>query len=729
MSHTLSNRFYALFVSVFFLFAGFGLFLNSAGVKLSQMGVNNIAIGALNAAFFCGASLSAVAAHRIVSNVGHIRSFSVFGAVFAMCSLAHLMTDNLYAWGVLRLVLGFCYFSMLMVVESWFGEQSAQEKRAKILAVYNLVYYFAFTVGIVLLSLNLSSDNIFVLGTLLVMVAMIPVSLTRMNAPAIPPRQSINVPRVFGIAPLAFVTAFTGGLMVNGLFTMASVFLLQQQFDIQEISAFLTAAMLGGFLIQLPMAKLSDRFGRRNAILVCAVLSAFTAAVGLGAMMLGQATLWLHNGVAFMFGCGLFTLYALSIARANDRLPNDMNTVEVARSLLFCYGLGSLVAPMLLGVITNFAPAYGFYTFYLVSAGLLAFFAWKQPTVPQQERSVFVNAPPVSGSMAVELDPRNEAEHQLFDAAVAAEHVAALDGMTVAANTPDKTCVSLADTADCVAENQRVLVLQAPDLSQIALPETHNYFRLPENLSGKVARLPMNHETLPEAVQAELVMVEVDFAVLPERAFGDIKLIVSDMDSTLINIECIDEIAAGAGLKEQVAAITERAMRGELDFEQSLRSRVALLKGLPESRLQEVYDKVLQLNAGAEYLLQQCQAHNIRFVLVSGGFTFFTDKLKTRLGFEHAYANVLEVENGFLTGQVIGRVIDAQAKADILMQHQIELGCRNDQVIALGDGANDVPMLHAAGIGIAYHAKPKAQNAADLLIQHNGLEAVRGWFR
>lgn len=418
-----NNKFYALFGSVFLLFAGFGLFLNSAGVKLSQMGVNNMAIGALNAAFFCGASLSAVMAHRIVSNVGHIRGFSVFGAMFAMCSLAHVMTDNLYAWGVLRVMLGFCYFSMLMVVESWFSEQSAPEKRAKVLAIYNLVYYFAFTLGIVLLSLNLSSDNIFVLGTLLVMAAMLPVALTRMKAPEIPPRQNINVPRVLAIAPLAFVTAFCGGLLVNGLFTMAAVFLLQQQFSLQQISAFLTASMIGGFLVQLPMAKLSDKFGRRNTITGCATISALTAVVGLGAMWLGQANLWLHYGVSFVLGCGLFTLYALSIARANDRLPNNMNTVEVSRSLLFCYGVGSLVAPMILGAVTDFAPNLGFYGFYALVAAFLAIFASRQPHVPIEERSVFVNMPTVSGSMAAELDPRNEHSHQEFDVAKAEEHI------------------------------------------------------------------------------------------------------------------------------------------------------------------------------------------------------------------------------------------------------------------------------------------------------------------
>lgn len=424
---TLSNRFYALFASVFFLFAGFGLFLNSAGVKLAQMGVNNIAIGALNAAFFFGAAMSAVLAHRIVSNVGHIRSFSVFGAVFAMAALAHLMTEYLPVWGALRVLLGFCYFSMLMVVESWFAEQSAQEKRAKVLAVYNLVYYLAFTLGLLLLSLSLGSDNIFLLGTLLVMTAMLPVALTRMKAPEVPPRQKINVPRVLAIAPLAFVTSFLGGMLVNGLFTMASVFLLHQAFSVQQISIFLTTAMVGGFLVQLPLAKLSDKYGRRNTILGCAVLSAATSAVMLVWMLFGTPTPMVHFGAAFLFGCGLFTLYALSIARANDRLPNNMNTVEVSRSLLFCYGLGSLTAPVVLGVVMQFAPDYGFYGYYLLLSGALAAFAYSQSSVPEEERSVFVTMPGASSAMAAALDPRNEAENRDFDVALAEEHVRNLE--------------------------------------------------------------------------------------------------------------------------------------------------------------------------------------------------------------------------------------------------------------------------------------------------------------
>ena len=251
----------------------------------------------------------------------------------------------------------------------------------------------------------------------------------------------------------------------------------------------------------------------------------------------------------------------------------------------------------------------------------------------------------------------------------------------------------------------------------------------PENQGGRI-RMPVGGDFSPTAEMREnMRRMETDFAVLPDMDFGELGLIVSDMDSTLITIECIDEIAACAGLKERVAEITERAMRGELDFEQSLRSRVALLAGLDERVLADVYENVLKLSPGAEFLLDECKRHNVKFLLVSGGFTFFTERLQQRLGFEYQHANILEIENGRLTGRLKGRVIDAQAKADLLREYRSRLGLQPHQVLAMGDGANDIPMLKEAGIGVAYRAKPKAQAVADACINFGGLERVRGWFK
>ena len=251
----------------------------------------------------------------------------------------------------------------------------------------------------------------------------------------------------------------------------------------------------------------------------------------------------------------------------------------------------------------------------------------------------------------------------------------------------------------------------------------------PENQGGRI-RMPVGGDFSPTAEMREnMRRMETDFAVLPDMDFGELGLIVSDMDSTLITIECIDEIAACAGLKERVAEIIERAMRGELDFEQSLRSRVALLAGLDERVLADVYENVLKLSPGAEFLLDECKRHNVKFLLVSGGFTFFTERLQQRLGFEYQHANILEIENGRLTGRLKGRIIDAQAKADLLREYRSRLGLQPHQVLAMGDGANDIPMLKEAGVGVAYRAKPKAQAVADACINFGGLQRVRGWFK
>ncbi len=270
-----------------------------------------------------------------------------------------------------------------------------------------------------------------------------------------------------------------------------------------------------------------------------------------------------------------------------------------------------------------------------------------------------------------------------------------------------------------------VLVLQHPDIARCDLSGLPSA----DLVSASVARIKVDAGfSLSEQAAAALAAQQIDYAVLPDRNFADLGLIVSDMDSTLITIECIDEIAAGVGLKDKVAEITERSMRGEMDFAQSLTERVALLEGLDEGVLQSVYDNILKLSPGAEYLIAECKRHEVKFLLVSGGFTFFTDRLQQQLGIDYAYANVLEIVDGKLTGKLKGRMIDAQAKADLLCEHQEALGLTPEQVLAVGDGANDIPMLQAAGIGVAYHAKPKTEQHADVAVRFNGLEALRGLF-
>lgn len=217
----------------------------------------------------------------------------------------------------------------------------------------------------------------------------------------------------------------------------------------------------------------------------------------------------------------------------------------------------------------------------------------------------------------------------------------------------------------------------------------------------------------------------LDFGFVPSsRQPVNFGLVVMDMDSTLITIECIDEIADMIGVKPQVAQITEAAMRGEIDFSESLTRRVALLAGLDESALQRVYDERLQLSSGAEKMLGALKQYNIKTLLVSGGFTFFTERLQTRLGLDYTASNTLEIIGGKLSGRVLGKIVDAQAKADQLNRIRNELGLTQDQVVAMGDGANDLKMMSEAGVSIAYRAKPVVQAKASYALNFNGLDAI-----
>lgn len=215
----------------------------------------------------------------------------------------------------------------------------------------------------------------------------------------------------------------------------------------------------------------------------------------------------------------------------------------------------------------------------------------------------------------------------------------------------------------------------------------------------------------------------LDIAVQPEAGRRK-QLLVADMDSTIIAVECIDEIAGMVGVKDQVARITEAAMRGELDFAGALKERVAMLAGLDEAALEKVFAERVRLNPGARTLIQTMNKNGAKTVLISGGFTFFTSRVAELTGFQVARANVLEFKGGKLTGQVVPPIVDSATKKATLLEFAAPLPGGVDAALALGDGANDIPMIEAAGLGVAYHAKPKAAAAADVSIRYGDLTAV-----
>jgi len=228
---------------------------------------------------------------------------------------------------------------------------------------------------------------------------------------------------------------------------------------------------------------------------------------------------------------------------------------------------------------------------------------------------------------------------------------------------------------------------------------------------------------------AELASGLVLQRVTPPLKLTDFKLIAFDMDSTLINIECIDEIADAVGKKAEVAAITEATMRGEIkDFKESLRRRVALLRGVPVTALQQVYDERLRLNPGAAELVGACKTAGLKVLLVSGGFTFFANRVKERLGIDFARSNLLDETDGKLTGRVVqqswGDICDGAEKRRTLLEVASLLGVSAQECIAVGDGANDLPMMGEAGLSVAFHAKPKVREQAMVAINEGGLDRL-----
>jgi phosphoserine phosphatase len=272
-----------------------------------------------------------------------------------------------------------------------------------------------------------------------------------------------------------------------------------------------------------------------------------------------------------------------------------------------------------------------------------------------------------------------------------------------------------------------IVVLQGSNLNDALINN------IEKELDNKAIRTDLYAviETSVELSPQKLIELRTNYAVdiniVPADFVADeAKLLVTDMDSTLISIECVDEIADFINVKPQVAAITEAAMRGEIDFETSLRQRVALLEGLDVSALERVYTERLTLNPGAELMIKGLKAKGIKIALVSGGFTFFTERLKQRLGLDFTMANVLAEKDGKLTGEVVGDICGAQSKADFLLSHCQKLDITPSQVISMGDGANDLLMMKEAGLSIAYHAKPTVQEQADTAINHAGLDGVLG---
>lgn len=241
--------------------------------------------------------------------------------------------------------------------------------------------------------------------------------------------------------------------------------------------------------------------------------------------------------------------------------------------------------------------------------------------------------------------------------------------------------------------------------------------------AGEAIDLPFSGDRVAARAALEALAPPADLFVL-SRANRDCRLFVADMDSTMITVECIDELADYAGLKDEIAAVTESAMRGELDFAQALTGRVALLRGLDAAMIDRCRDERVKLMPGARALVQTLRTRGARTILVSGGFEPFAQPVAAEIGFHRAVANVLHIDDGKLAGTVGEPIVDAARKRGELLSAVEELGLSTAQTLAIGDGANDIPMIEVAGLGIAYHAKPKTRAAADAAIERGDLSVL-----
>lgn len=271
------------------------------------------------------------------------------------------------------------------------------------------------------------------------------------------------------------------------------------------------------------------------------------------------------------------------------------------------------------------------------------------------------------------------------------------------------------------------LILQGPELNKDTVcklaAELKGVFEIRRHYFKMTLKNPVSRQDLNTLRST----ADFDINVLPDGFEpGRVRLLITDMDSTFINIECVDEIADYMGIKPQIAAITQSAMRGEINFETSLTKRIGLLAGLSADALEHVYNERLQLNPGGETLVAGLKSRNILIALVSGGFTYFTDRLKDRYQLDYTLSNSLEIFENKLTGKVQGNIVGAEAKAEFLKQLCKQLGINSHQVAAMGDGANDLKMMKLSGLSIAFHAKPAVQSEAKAVLNYSGLEGVLG---
>lgn len=346
-----------------FVFIADGLLVSSAGVLLDRFEASKEQIGLVNACFFAGAVACTVFSHRLISSCGYERAFSVFCAIFALSALLGALSSNLFFWGILRFFMGLAYYSIVMIIEVWLNASVSNSIRSRVLGIYETLFYASFGVGALFIAFSLSVEHTLVLSAVFITLALLPLNLKALKAPPLPPRAKISLPNIFSAPKLALISDFIGGLCINGFFSMASVFALLYGLGDASVAAFIAISMVGGACGHLLCGVVSDKFGRANALMLASFLSLISA------FLLGVPSI-IYVAVFFL-GAGIFVLYALSLAIANDAITDKREYIIASRAMLFSYLLGSLFSAPILGFLMSGFGASGFIGFYVLLSSVL----------------------------------------------------------------------------------------------------------------------------------------------------------------------------------------------------------------------------------------------------------------------------------------------------------------------------------------------------------------------
>ncbi|MDD2509443.1 MFS transporter [Aliarcobacter skirrowii] len=395
----------SLFLSITFLAIGYGIMITYIGVYLKQAGASSFSIGLINSAFFLGAIASSIFSQKIISTIGHIRSFASFAALMVIAFLLHSVYLNEFFWGFLRLISGFSFYALLIIVESWLNEKSSNSQRGQILAIYTIIFYLSTALGQLFLTIPKDSEFfVFTVGSVLVLFSLITIAMTKIKEPILKPFEQYSFPKLYSIVPLALTGSFIGGFFVGSFFTMLPLTILHKFDSTTILSIFMSLTLIGGLVSQWPIGKLSDKYGRRKLIAFCGF---FTAFVSLLFIIVPELNSYYYI-LALLLGVTIFAIYPLSLARANDVLDENKDMVEISRALLFAYGAGSFIAPIILGIIFTFLNYEAIFFIYLTIGFFLGLYSLSRKRVADDDMSVFVNFPVTSGPVVAEMDPRQD---------------------------------------------------------------------------------------------------------------------------------------------------------------------------------------------------------------------------------------------------------------------------------------------------------------------------------